>query len=317
MENKILLTIAIPTYNRCGILDETLQGYFNDPDLDERIEIVVSDNGSSDNTPGVTTKYLNSHKNFLYSRNQENIYARNFTKALSLGSGEYIRLANDNVEPTPGTLKFMLDTIQQHLPDKKQIFFYQNTWQCKNTHKEVSDLNGFISLASFFSTWISNFGAWRSDFIRLPEKDKYIHLGVTQVDWTLRLVQAKKKACIYFGDYFVGKGAEKKNEYNIFKTFAEDYLSVYNEYLSAGTIDAQTMLQEKYNLFRYFIVPWMKNIFVTKISQEAFDTHNWFSVLYGCYGRYPYFYLGLAEVLLSKIFYRNRRMYDILNKPGI
>ena len=48
--NTILLSLCIPTYNRVETLTVMLERVVHDPDFDEEVEIVISDNCSTDDT---------------------------------------------------------------------------------------------------------------------------------------------------------------------------------------------------------------------------------------------------------------------------
>ena len=52
MENSFrpLLSICIPTFNRGNILNDVLNNYVNNPQFDNEVEIVISDNASTDIT---------------------------------------------------------------------------------------------------------------------------------------------------------------------------------------------------------------------------------------------------------------------------
>ena len=97
MKNNPIISICIPTYNRDTILRENMERLLVLPSFDDDVELVVSDNASTDSTSSVVhelcVKYPN--KSIVYSRNNENIRDRNFLKALSLGRGIYLKLLND------------------------------------------------------------------------------------------------------------------------------------------------------------------------------------------------------------------------------
>ena len=91
--NDILLSICIPTYNRAQILDNTLNSIFKDKDYDSNIiEVVVSDNFSSDNTNDIVKKY----PKVKYYCHQKNTGAYNCIFSLTLANGKYLKIINDN-----------------------------------------------------------------------------------------------------------------------------------------------------------------------------------------------------------------------------
>lgn len=92
MENKPLLSIYIPTYNRAKyvkrLIDSIIQqDWFNE----NNIEVVVSDNLSNDNTKEIVNAY--KFKNIIYHRNKENIWADpNILQWAELCRWEYVRV---------------------------------------------------------------------------------------------------------------------------------------------------------------------------------------------------------------------------------
>ena len=89
-----LVTIAIPTYNRAGsYLRETLAGAMNQ--TYENIEIIVSDNCSSDNTEAFIRGI--SDRRIRYFRHKTNIGANNnFNYCLEQANGDYFLLLQDD-----------------------------------------------------------------------------------------------------------------------------------------------------------------------------------------------------------------------------
>ena len=109
-----LLSICIPTYNRASLLRVTLEnlyGQLNDQGFLNCVEIVVSDNASTDNTSAVVDGFRD-RLNISYSKNKENLgYEVNFSRALSLSSGQfYTYLADDEaliIETLVEIIKFI------------------------------------------------------------------------------------------------------------------------------------------------------------------------------------------------------------------
>ncbi len=97
MNNKIqplFITIGIPTYNRAGgYLKETLTCATNQ--TYDNIEIIVSDNCSTDNTPELVKSFNDSR--IRYFRQEKNIIANdNFNFCLTQAKGDYFLLLHDD-----------------------------------------------------------------------------------------------------------------------------------------------------------------------------------------------------------------------------
>ena len=82
MENRLLVSICIPTYNRSTYLRQSLERYIVEKEfIDGKVEIVISDNASTDDTKMVVEEYVKKYKNIRYYRNKENIRDKNFPLA--------------------------------------------------------------------------------------------------------------------------------------------------------------------------------------------------------------------------------------------
>lgn len=100
MNLRPFLSVCIPTYNRAGFLRECLSSI--DPtELEGLVEIVVSDNASTDNTLAVLEEFQATHP-LHYVVQSENLGPdRNFDAVVAAASGEYCWLlgSDDVVEP--------------------------------------------------------------------------------------------------------------------------------------------------------------------------------------------------------------------------
>lgn len=276
--NRPLLSICIPTYNRCDILDKTLSSLINDPAYNEDlIEVIVSDNCSTDGTAAIVKLY----KTVKYYCNDENVKDLNFSITLDRASGHYLKLFNDTLSFKTGQLKFMLEAIKNNFDKKKHIFFYQNMFLYQNYFKEINSGKQLLQVASYNTTWIANFGVWKEDYEKIENKDRYASLQFVQVDWTYKLVNSEKRTKIFFQDFFEVAVPDKKGGYNVFDTFINKYLFVIKE----QKMPLLNFELEKYRLFRYFIIPWLDKL----LNNEK--------------GKYDYSVNGVREIIFKKYWY--------------
>ena len=66
--NSPILTIAIPTYNRCEFLQECLEYVI--PQVEDDMEVIVCDNASCDDTQVIMENYSNKYLFIRYIRNE-------------------------------------------------------------------------------------------------------------------------------------------------------------------------------------------------------------------------------------------------------
>jgi glycosyltransferase involved in cell wall biosynthesis len=113
-----LLTIAIPTYNRAKQLDvqlawlaQAVQGF------EHEIEIIVSDNCSTDHTPAVINKWKENLSNFDFTsiRNAQNIgVMRNIMNCVTSSNAKYVWTIGDDDPIQDRAISYVINKFRQH-----------------------------------------------------------------------------------------------------------------------------------------------------------------------------------------------------------
>jgi abequosyltransferase len=108
-----LLTIAIPTYNRAGYLRELLSSLFDQlVAAAPRLELIISNNASPDNTDGVVRSFYDRGLRFDYINNSQNIGAdANFLQCFERARGKYVWILSDDDHIVPGGIAHVLDLL--------------------------------------------------------------------------------------------------------------------------------------------------------------------------------------------------------------
>lgn len=110
-----LVTIAIPTFNRAALLRRCVQLALSQ--TYSNIEVLVSDNASTDDTPKVLHELRNQRLRVV--RQETNIgLLPNWNACLAAARGEYIVFASDDDEISPQLVERCVDAvgIQSHVP---------------------------------------------------------------------------------------------------------------------------------------------------------------------------------------------------------
>ncbi|MDD5102185.1 MAG: glycosyltransferase family 2 protein [Endomicrobiaceae bacterium] len=257
--NNPLLSICIPTYNRADYLNQSIQSIVNSDGFGDKVEIVISDNCSTDNTEITCLQWSEKYTNIKYFKQSKptDIADKNFIDAMSLGTGQYLKLNNDSLTFKKHTLNLMLEAIEKHIMTKETLFFHMTRFGKNKNNKSVliNNLDDFINIASGDMTWISNFGCWKKDFDKLENKEEYIHTQFMQVDWALRLFMINSFAYIYSGNFYNLLPINKKGIVDLFDVYGNKYLSVYEDYLKNGLIKKSTVQKERRNTFFKILMP--------------------------------------------------------------
>jgi len=117
---KYLVAICIPTYNRGRFLPHTLDSILGQipTDMEELVQVVVSDNASDDGTQQFMTELVTRHPNVTYFRWSENQGAdRNYLKVVELAQAEFCWFLGSDDRLAPGALSRVLDFLREGVTD--------------------------------------------------------------------------------------------------------------------------------------------------------------------------------------------------------
>jgi abequosyltransferase len=96
-EKRPLLTFAIPTYNRSGFLRQLLDSVSEQVQADTRVELLISDNASTDGTSALVEGVVRTGVSITYIRNETNIGPdANFLQCYERASGKYVWVMGDD-----------------------------------------------------------------------------------------------------------------------------------------------------------------------------------------------------------------------------
>ena len=306
---KPLVSICIPTYNRSKNLNKTLnkltsQEFFQNTNC---VEIVISDNCSSDNTQEVCEKYKKLFGDkIVYNRNSENIRDKNFPKALSLGSGKYLKLCNDTLIYEQNSLREMCKDIYNFLDKKPILCFSAGFFQTEQKYVFCKNMDDFIKCLSFGITAIGSFGIWKSDFEKMTDFGRYSEKQLIQVDAYLRQIKERKESVIVTPPYFRNLIYSKKGGYNIAEVFGQNYLSILSEYIPQGVLSKCVFEKEK----KKILLKHINKFYFDFEKTYSFRKDGYFKFLKGFYALNPYFYFGLIKLSpkIIKQFFHNKRV---------
>lgn len=110
------LSITIPTYNRSALLRQLMNRIVAEvpPARAGDVEVVISDNASTDDTAAMVEEYRQSLPRLVLVRQVENLgYDRNMLAAVAAASGDYCWLMGDDDLPEPGAIERILTILDE------------------------------------------------------------------------------------------------------------------------------------------------------------------------------------------------------------
>lgn len=116
-----LFSVVVLTYNQEDLVTETLDSIYNQSF--KNIELVISDDASTDNTKEVITDWVNTHKdrffNVVLNFNKENLgISGNHTKGIKLANGEFVKYIGGDDILLPDAINKMYDFLKKN-PDAR------------------------------------------------------------------------------------------------------------------------------------------------------------------------------------------------------
>lgn len=296
MSKQPILSLCIPTYNRAEILKETLERLVSDDGFDEDVEIVISDNCSTDNTSDVASAFIAKYPNIKYCKNEENVKIRNFFIALDKAEGRYLKLMNDTCSFQPNKLKLMKGLIVNSTENIALLFPAISYFVRKNQRIISHNINETLKYLSYNATWSPTFGIWKSDFHNICDNTNYETL-MPQVDWIYR-ISSQKEICLFFDSYFDVKWTGSKGNYNYMQTFVVTYLGMLKQY----DFKRWHYEVEKFRLL-YILTAIYKKMVVSKTVSYSHD--NALAILFKAYWYEPYFYVLFPGYFVFRIMYED------------
>lgn len=140
-----LLSVIIPTYNRCSILQKSLAALFQQTLEPTLFEVIVIDDGSTDGTPQLVRSLIDSAPVSLTYKRQENCgpgAARN--RGIELAQGEHVLFIDDDIiadhlllqehlryhhlHPGPNEAVLGLVALAPWIPDTYRTHYWVSRW---------------------------------------------------------------------------------------------------------------------------------------------------------------------------------------------
>jgi len=295
---KPLCSICIPTLNRAPYLEIVLNSIVSQKIFikTQKIEIVISDNASTDNTKDIIQPFLLKYGNKIrYIRNKKKLSAmENFYNVFKAGRGNFLKLCNDTCEFLDNSLEEIISSIENNKKNRPVLFFLNSG---KNDNILCKTLDEYIQAVSYFNTWSVSFGLWQEDLSYLS---CFIEKSATQIAQTYILFKMMFDGkAIFVNDKVLFKihHVGKKDGYNIAEVFGYNYLNILKEFVDKGKISSSVYGKEKKKILLEHI-----NYFYFDLKKEYnFAKNGYFKWLWQDYKFEPYFYANYLKMRFKQL----------------
>lgn len=251
---KPILTIGIPTYNRAFYLDKCLNWLCDYVGNDNNIEILVSDNHSTDNTEEIVEKYKSKYSNLVYYKQSENVgFDKNVKTLLDLGKGEYIKLHGDDDFFNKGTIYTVINRVVEN-PDVSLFFVH---WGLNLPVVKGTGYNTYIRslIGSNGISFITAMIIRNTAYKEIENKNKYLDSKIYKVYIQMDILKNNPNYYL-LGGPIVSKlsGAARRFGYNLGDVFIGSYFDLLQDYEKYG-LDNQVIKEQKDHVFNAIILP--------------------------------------------------------------
>lgn len=205
-KTDFLLTIAIPTYNRRNLLKRALESIV--PQLNPKIELLVSDNASDD---GTDEMMVQSFPMVRYIKNETNKgWDYNFLQCYREAKGTYVILLGSDDRMSAGAIDYLTDFLENNDCDlvflnyrfydvtRKEVYL-ENGIHIKDYQDKqdivTTDRNLFMKYANHGITFISASVVRKSMLLEVKDSDKFV--GTNFIHTYIMLEALKDKQALF------------------------------------------------------------------------------------------------------------------------
>ena len=256
---KPMLSICIPTYNRAEYLDKCLKAIVKQDGFDDRVEIIISDNCSTDNTQAIGLYYQEKYANIHYYRNDENLIDANFPLAFQRAHGILRKLTNDTIIYRPGAVEYMLTAVEDYrLEGRRPQIYFLNSGMLSADKKQLDTTDAYVKALSFYITWIGSLAIWEDDCNDLNTMTENASTRLAQVPFLIGNFEKHGSAVIYDKPIMHSIVPAIKNlSYGIYHVFYDTFLGFLTGYLEAGKISKECYAWVRKDLLLNFFSAWI------------------------------------------------------------
>ena len=264
MKNKTYLSLCIPTNGIVNWILPTLEHIYNQNCDISLFEVIITDNGKKDDLENEIAKL--NYPNLKYLRTNDEGFLNQIT-CLKQANGLFIRMLNHRSILLPNTLNKWIALIKKYQEERPIIYFSDGVF--KQSFIECSNFEDFVKEMSYYSSWSAGISFWDSD----KEKLNIINFDKMFPTTSILFEIRKESQYIIWNEKYQEMQDETgKGGYNIYKTFAVNYLDILNNLRLNERISINTFTKIKSELYN-FLQHWY-DILSSKNNIYTFDTSN-------------------------------------------
>lgn len=297
-----LLSICIPTYNRAVLLAQALDSVLPQVCDNPQVEVLVSDNASTDTTEAVVRDYQGRHPRLRYHRHTQNEgFDGNIAACIEQAHGEHVSFFSDDDLAPPGVFAAILNALIRHQPAILYINHYPfYGGDCRqraglkhpDCDQVFTDGKSFLLFAGLgFISALTIQREYAREFLPNIKRG----LGQAHLDIAARIALLKPGPFVFLGAQAVAARVPAQPAYDSVTSAALNEALFYHGLEADRLLDSASVRRRvggsiPHNLFRA--------VLAKKCSAHHAQLAGQKAILVETYKRYPQFYLWVYPILL-------------------
>lgn len=258
-----LLTFAIPTYNRAKCLDQLLGALLHQFRGENRVELLVSDNASTDNTPAVVEAYKQQGLSIRYMRNPANQGPDfNILQCYRQAAGKYVWIFGDDDMIAPGALERVLKALSTQKYDLVCIraYHFEGEYvQHKNftstSDLELTSVDDLARQINVFFTFISGIIVHKEYISSLPHRPFDSLLGTSLVQLgPIYATLNRHRRSLLIRDPLVAATSNSHVSYALYRVFGPNLTQITGEWVEKESVRRIIINGTIQTFFPFFIL---------------------------------------------------------------
>ena len=300
-KDQPILTIAIPTWNRSSYLRQNLEQLRSELDVvgHNYVEVIVSDNCSTDGTEGVVNESILEGFKITYIRNETNLgWARNFLQCIEISSGKYILLLGDDDVICDGLLSSLMPLLIRNNYGVicMRPFGYDSDFLKEKPGGDAKirvykDSKEFLIAISQFFTLTSALIINREYLNNKVDIRQFIHTNLVTFHLVLRASLAAEEN-VFLDQFVIASKRQNSFSYEYYKVFVDEFWEIIDAHKIYGLSFECAKKLETRHLFSYY--PFY--MFDLRASARG-DIDRTFKALKRRFKHRPMFWLWIAPTL--------------------
>lgn len=299
-----VLSLCFPTYNRGWCMKEQIERLSLCPkETLDKMEILISDNCSTDDTQQIVTDAIANGFPATYHRNSENLgMDGNFVTCFKKAKGKYVWLLGDD---DPIIIESLVKIVDKLSSDVEYGLMHIDQMKRANSDAqfvEFTNQESFFRTISYYTSLISA-NIVRTEYVPEINFEKYMGTWFTLIPlYITGVLKQPVNALVNFKVFEFSKDYARNGGYNYFKVFVTNYLGIWKEYLDAGKISKATFEFLKRDIFVRNISYYIVRLLILKQRGDQYKIDGAWKILFTHYWNKPYFYTAPIKSMFKQFY---------------